>query len=357
MSQGLTEIRQSKYREFYDSTRENQLMMYSKFRWLTVAIVSVGCLATTSMDTLAQAYPTRPVRLVVPYAAGGPTDLLGRTVAQKLSELLPEPVIVENRVGAGGTIGVASVAKAAADGYTLLLGAIGDFAINPNFYKSLPYNPRTDFTPIGPVASGAIFLFAGASLPVRNVQELIALAKSKPGALSFGSAGNGQFPTHLGLELFKATYGLDMLHIPYKGAAPAMADLAAGRVSLAMTAGLGLAKPFLDLGKVRAIALTGDKRAAAAPEVPTFAEAGAPLPEMNAGTWFGLMAPAGLPRNIVVKLNESLAQAMAAPDVRARLDKFNMEPMTSTPEAFTDFINAAVETWAQVLKRANISPQ
>ncbi len=332
-------------------------MLCSKFRWLTAAIVSGSCLATMSMETLAQAYPTRPVRLVVAYAAGGPSDLLGRTVAQKLSEILPEPVVVENRTGAGGQIGVASVAKAAPDGYTLLLGDITAFAVNPNFYKSLPYNPRTDFTSIGPVASGALFLFAGASVPARNMQELIALAKSKPGALSFGSAGNGQFPTHLGMELFKATYGLDILHIPYKGAAPAMADVAAGRVSLAMTAGLVAAKPFLDSGKVRALAVTGDRRAAAAPEVPTFAEAGSPLPEMNAGTWFGLMAPVGLPRNIVVKLNESLAQALAAPDVRARLTGFNMDPMISTPEAFTDFINAAIETWGRVLKRANIAPQ
>lgn len=331
--------------------------MGSKFRCLIAAIVSGGCLAAIAMETLAQAYPTRPVRLVVAYAAGGPSDLLARTVAQKLSEILPEPVIVENRAGAGGTIGVASVAKAAADGYTLLLGDITAFVVNPNFYKSLPYDSRKDFTPIGPIASGTIVLFASASLPVRNVQELIALAKSKPGALSFGSAGNGQFPTHLGMELFKAVNGVDILHVPYKGAAPAMADVAAGRVSFAMTAGFGLAKPFIDSGKVRAMAITGDKRAAGSPEVPTFAEAGSPLPEINAGTWFGLMAPAGLPRNIVIKLNESLAQAMAAPDVRARLAAFTMEPMTSTPEAFADFINAGIETWGRVLKRANIAPQ
>ena len=332
-------------------------MTYSKFRRLTAAIVSGGCLATISIETLAQAYPTRPVRLVVAYAAGGPSDLLGRTVAQKLTEILPQPVVVENRAGAGGQIGVDSVAKAAPDGYTLLLGDITAFAVNPNFYKSLPYDSRKDFTPIGPIASGVILLFASASLPAQNIKELIALAKSKPGALSFGSAGNGQFPTHLGLELFKATYGLDILHVPYKGAAPAMADLAAGRISLAMTAGLGLAKPFIESGKVRALAITGDKRTAAAPDVPTFAEAGSPLPEINAGTWFGMMAPAGLPRNIVVKLNESLTQAMAAPDVRTRLASLNMEPMTSTPEAFADFIKAGIETWARVLKRANIAPQ
>ena len=291
--------------------------MCPRFRWLLAAIVSGGCLATVAMETLAQAYPARPVRLVVPYPPGGPTDLLGRTVAQKLGEMLPEPVVVENRGGGGGMIGTAAVAKAAADGYTLLLGAIGSFAIDPVLYKSIPYNARTDFTPIGPVASGALFLFVGASVPARNVQELIALAKRKPGTLSFASSGAGHFPTHIGPELFKLKNGLDILHVPYKGSGQAIIDVAAGRVSFIMTSGLGAAKPFLDSGKVRALALTGDKRAAAAPDVPTFAEAGSPLPEMNAGTWWGLMGPAGLPRNIVVKLNESLAQAMAAPDVRA----------------------------------------
>jgi len=327
--------------------------MCSNFRWLIAAIVSGGCLAAISMETLAQAYPTRPVRLVITMPPGGPTDMLARTLAQKLGEILPEPVVVENRPGGGGIIAYAAIAKAPADGYTLLLGDLANSTINPSLYKSLPYDTRKDFTPIGPVASGAIFIFVGASVPARNVQELIALAKSKPGELSFGSGGAGQL-THIVPELFKVKNGLDILHVPYKGAGPAMVDVAAGRVSFVMTAGLAAAKPFLDSGKVRALALTGEKRSAALPDVPTFAEAGSPLPEINAGTWFGLIGPAGLPRNIVVKLNESLAQAMAAPDVRARLAAFNMEPMTATPEAFTDFINAGIETWAQVLKRMNI---
>ncbi|MBI2320398.1 MAG: tripartite tricarboxylate transporter substrate binding protein [Betaproteobacteria bacterium] len=335
--------------------RQGGLMMCSRFCVLLAAILSGGWLAAVAIETLAQAYPARPVRLVVPYPPGGPTDILGRTVAQKLSEILPEPMVVENRPGAGGMIAHGYVAKAAADGYTLLLGDIGSFAVNPVLYpKTIQYNPRADFTPIGPVASGAIFLFVNASVPARNVQELIALAKTKPGTLSFASSGAGHFPTHIGPELFRVKNGLDVLHVAYKGSGPAMVDVVAGRVSFIMTTGLAAAKPHLDSGKVRAFALTGDKRAAAAPSVPTFAESGTPLPEMDAGTWWGLMGPAGLPRHMVVKLNESLTRALAAPDVRARLAALNMDPMTSAPEAFTDFINTAIETWAQVLTRLSI---
>jgi tripartite-type tricarboxylate transporter receptor subunit TctC len=332
-------------------------MMCTRRRWLIGAIVCGSCLAAISMEALAQAYPTRPVQLVIPYAPGGPTDILGRTVAQKLGEILREQFVVENRPGAATIIGTASVAKAAADGYTLLLGDITGFGINPSFYKSLPYNARTDFTPIGPVATGAMFLFVGTSFPARTIQELIALAKSKPGELSFGSAGTGQFGTHIGPELFKLKNGLNMLHVPYKGAAPAMIDVAAGRVSFMMTAGLAVAKPFLVSGKIRALAITGEKRSPALPEVPTFAEAGSPLPEMNAGAWFGLLGPPGLPRSIVVKLNESTVQAMAAPDVLGRLAALDLDPKTGTPEEFASMINAAIETWGPLLQRANIKAE
>jgi len=330
--------------------------MCSKFRWLIAAIVSGGCLAAISVETLAQAYPTRPMRLVIPFGAGGPTDILGRVTAQKLTEILPEPMIVENRAGAGGMIAHAYVAKTPADGYTLLFSDIvAGYAVNPILFpKTIQYNPRTDFTPVGDVASGAIFLYSSASLPARNVKELIDLAKSKPGALSFGSAGAGHFPTHIGSELFNVKNGLDVVHIPYKGAGPAMVDVAAGRIAFLMTTGLAAAKPFLDSGKVRALALTGNQRAAAAPDIPTFTEAGSPLPEMGAGAVWGVVGPTGLPRNIVVRLNEAINQALAAPDVLARFASLNMDPMPGTPEAFADYINATMETWAGVLKRANI---
>jgi len=319
-------------------------------------IVSGSCLAAISVETLAQAYPARPVRLVIPFGAGGPTDILGRVTAQKLTELFPEPMIVENRPGAGGMVAHAYAAKAPADGYTLLFSDIvAGYAVNPVLFpKTIQYNPRSDFTPVGNVASGAIFLYASATLPVHNVRELIDLAKSKPGALSFGSAGAGHFPTHIGSELFKTKNGLDVVHVPYKGAGPAMVDVAAGRIAFLMTTGLAAAKPFLDSGKVRGLALTGNQRAAAAPDIPTFTEAGSPLPEMGVGAVWGVVGPAGLSRNIVVKLNEGINQALAAPDVRARFASLNMDPMPGTPEAFADYINTSVETWAQVLKRANI---
>ena len=332
--------------------------MCSRFRLLIAAIVSGGCLAAVAVDTLAaQTYPTRPVRVVIGYAAGGPTDVLGRIVAQKLGETLGQPFVVENRPGAGGTIGAAVVAKAAADGYTLFFETIAGLAVNQNVYKSLPYDARKDFTPIGPVASGAVFLWVNTSLPARNLKELIDLAKSKPGELSFGTAGHGQYPTDIGPELFKLKNGLDILNVPYRGARPAMIDLAAGRISFVMTAGLAAARPFLDAGKVRALAVTGDKRSAQLPNVPTFAEAGSPLPEMTIGGWFGVLGPAGLPRDIVVKLNQSIAKAMTAPDVLAKLDALGLEPMTANPEEFANSINTAIETWGPILQRMNIKPE
>lgn len=331
--------------------------MRSRLRALTAALVTGGCLAVISAQALAQAYPTRPVRLVIAWPPGGPTDILGRTVAQKLSEIIREQIVVENRPGAAGAIGAAAVAKAPPDGYTLFLESIAAFAVNPNFYKSLPYDARKDYTPIGPVAAGAIVLYVNGSLPARNLQELIALAKSKPGALSFGSAGTGHYATHIAPELLKMKNGLDVLHVPYKGTGPAMVDVVAGRLAFVMSAGVAAAKPFLESGKIRAIAITGEKRSAALPDVPTFAEAGSPLPEMNAGAWFGLLAPPGLPRNVVARLSQSLSQALAAPDLLARMAALNLDPMSMTPEAFTEFINRAVETWALILKRANITPE
>lgn len=328
--------------------------MHAKCRRLICALLCGAFLAAAAPEAPAQVYPTRPVRLVVPYAPGGPSDIVGRLLAQSLGDILAQPMVVENRTGGAATIGTASVAKAAPDGYTLLLADIGGFFVNPYFFKSLPYDARTDFTPISPVATGAIFLFVNASLPARNVRELVALAKSKPGALTFGSSGAGSFSSHLAPELFKLKHGLDILHVPYKGAGPAMMDVVAGRISFIMTTGFGTAKPFLDSGKLRALAVTGEKRSPAAPDVPTFAEAGSPLPEINAGGIFGLVGPAGLPRAIVVKLNESLIRVLAAPEIAAKFASLNLEPMPMTPEAFSGFLGAHMDTWAEVLKRMNI---
>ena len=312
----------------------------------------LGCLAAVPHEAPAQTYPARPIRLVIPYAPGGPTDILGRAVANKLGEVLGQQVVVENRAGVSAILGTEYVAKAAPDGYTLLLADI-NHAVNPGLYKSLPYDSRNDFTPIGLIASASLALIVNASLPARSAQEFIELAKNQPGKLSYGSAGAGNL-THLAPELFKVKYGLDVLHVPYKGAGPALTDLVAGQTSFVIM-GLSATKAFIDSGKLRALAITGDKRARSMPNLPTFAEAGVPLPEMKVGSWWGLAGPARLPREIVVKLNRSLAHTLLAPEVRARLEALNIDAIQSSPEAFADWMNAQADTWADVVRRAKIA--
>jgi tripartite-type tricarboxylate transporter receptor subunit TctC len=324
----------------------------TRLSWFVAGAVVLGCVAAASNEAQAQAYPARPIRLVIPYAPGGPTDILGRAVANKLGEYLGQQVVVENRAGVSAILGTEFVAKAVPDGYTLLLADI-NHAVNPALYKSLPYDSRNDFTPIGLIASASLALAVNASLPARSVQELITLAKSQPGKLSYGSAGAGNL-THLAPELFKVKYGLDILHVPYKGAGPALTDLVAGQTSFVIM-GLSATKAFIDSGKLRALAITGDKRARSMPDLPTFAEAGVPLPEMKVGSWWGLAGPARLPRDIVVKLNQSLAQTLLAPEVRARLEALNIDAMQSSPEALADWLNAQTDTWADVVRRAKIT--
>ena len=328
-------------------------MFCSRFRWLLAAIMSGGCLVAATMDALAQAYPSRPIKLVITMPPGGPTDMLARVLATKLSDMLPQPVVVENRPGGGGIIAYGVVAKSPADGYTLLVGDLANSTINPSLYKSLPYDTRKDFTPITPVATAHSFLFVSASVPARTLQEFIALAKSQPGKLSYGSGGTGQL-THIGPELFKEKNGLNIVHIPYKGAPPALVDVVAGRIAFLMSTGLGTAKPHIDSGKVRVLAITGEKRSPAMPDVPTFGEIGSPLPELKLGNWWGVLGPAGMPRDIVAKLNESVVQAVASPDVAAKLTTLNMIPYTTTPEAFAEVINTSIGTWAPIVKRMNI---
>ncbi len=328
-------------------------MITSRLRWLLAVLVSGGCLCALAADAFGQAYPSRPVKLVITMPPGGPTDMLARVVATKMSESFPQPMVVENRPGGGGIIAYGVVAKSPADGYTLLVGDLANSTINPSLYKSLPYDTRKDFTAISPMATAQSFIFVSAALPVHTLQEFIALAKKQPGKLSYGSGGTGQL-THIGPELFKEKNGLNIVHVPYKGAPPALVDVVAGRVAFLMSTGLGTAKPHIDSGKVRVLAVTGEKRSPAMPDVPTFAEAGSPLPELNLGNWWGLMGPAGMQRDVVAKLNESVVHAIATPDVQGKLATLNMVPYTSTPQAFADVIDSEIGTWARIVKRMNI---
>lgn len=298
----------------------------------------------------AQPYPTQAIRVIVPVAPGGPTDILTRAVSPRLGEALGQQILVENRPGAGGGIAATAVARAAPDGYTLLLADMS-FATGPSLYKPAQYSIKDQFTPVGLMAVASLVLVVHPSLPSKNVKEFVALARSQPGKLSYGAAPGT--PTHLGPEVLKESYGLDMVSVPYKGIAPALTDLVGGRLTFAMV-GVSVAKPFLDSGKLRVLAVTGHKRAIALPDVLTFAEGGVPLAGMDSGSWWGLTAPAGVSREIVSKLNSALAKAISVPEVRDRLTAMNFDPSTGSPEAFGALIEKEAVKWARVIQRAGI---
>ena len=328
--------------------------MLAFFRTLIASVVTASCLALSLADALAQTYPTRPIRLFIGYAAGGATDVLGRFIATPLGEVLGQTIVVENRPGAGAMLAGELVAKSTPDGYSLLYGDIS-LVINPSLRKSIPYDVRKDFTPIGLAGAAPLILVVNASFPGKDLQQLIDYAKKTPGKLTYGSGGIGN-TTHLIPEMFKEKYGLDILHVPYKGSGLAVTDLVAGRVSLAVI-GLSVARSFIDSGKLRVLAVTSGKRTAALPGVPTFAEAGAPLSDGGLGSWWGLFGPPGLPREITVQLNQALAKALAQPGLHERLTKLNIEPATSTPEAFAEWIDKEINMWGGVVRRANIKPE
>lgn len=310
------------------------------FRFFKFLLLSVAAASAS-----AQGYPDKPVKLVVPFPPGGPTDIVGRLVAQKLAEGIGQPVVVENRPGAGGTVGSTAVARAPADGYTLLYGST-TLAIAPSLYRDLAYDPRTAFAPISLVSRGPIIAAVNAQLPAKTLKDFIALAKSSPGRINYGSAGSGT-PPHLAAELFKTVAGVDLVHVPYKGGGPAVSDLAGGQVQVCFE-GLPTLLPHIKSGKVRALAITGAKRDPALPEVPTFAEAG--LPGYDANFWNGLVAPAGTPAEVIARLNSVLVQALATPEVHAALVRLGLEAAGTTPQQFGDFIAAEIDKWARVVK-------
>jgi len=294
----------------------------------------------------AQAYPSKPLHFVVPYPAGGPLDTVARLVGQKVSESLKQPVLVENKPGAGGNIGADMVAKAAPDGYTLLMGAVATHAINPTLYASIPYDAQKDFIPVTQIASTPNVLVVNPSLPVHSVQEFIAYAKAHPGELNFGSGSTGS-AGHLAGELFKSMAGVQMTHVPYKGAAPAMTDLIGGRLQL-MFDNLASSLVQIKAGKVRALAVTTAKRTELAPELPTIAESG--LPGFDINTWFGLFVPAGTPPAIVQRLHGEFVKALEAPDVRSKMLALGAEPVGNSPGEFAQYIRSEAVKYAKLVK-------
>ncbi len=303
-------------------------------------------LAAFTPLALAQDYPSKPIRLIVPFPPGGPTDIVGRLVAQEMEKGLGQAVVVENRPGAGGTVGSSAAASAPADGYTLLYGSTSTLAIAPSLYRNLAYDPRSAFVPVSLVSRGPIVVAVNAQVPARTLKEFIDLAKRSPGKLSYGSAGNGT-PPHLAGELFKAVAGVDLLHVPYKGGAPAINDLAGGVVQVIFEGQVALI-PHLKSGRVRALAITGEERNAALPDVPTAAQAG--LAQYDAHFWSGLVAPAGTPPQALSRLNAVLVKALATPAMRETLTRYGLEPAPNSPQQFAAYIRAEVERWAGVVK-------
>jgi tripartite-type tricarboxylate transporter receptor subunit TctC len=304
------------------------------------------------MTVLAQAYPSKPIKIVVPYPPGGFNDTLGRTLAQKFSEAWGQTAFVENKAGANTLIGSDYVAKAAPDGYTLLVVAF-PFAVTPSLIKNMPYDTLRDFAPVALAAQSPNLLVVNPSLPVKTVGELIALAKSQPGKLSYASTGNGS-SNHISMELFKSMAGVDILHVPYKGSAPAVSDLMGGQVQV-MFDNVPNVLPQVKAGRLRALATSGTKRSAMAPEVPTVAEAGVPGYEVM--VWFGLVAPAGTPREIVQRLNAEVIRILGMPDVRERFIAQGVEPVGSTPEQFGEHIRAQMSKWAKVVQDAGVKAE
>lgn len=312
-----------------------------------------AALSVFAAPALSQAsFPERPIRFIVSFPPGGSSDLVARAMAPRMAARLGQQVLVENRPGAGGNIGMDAVAKAAPDGHTIGLGAAGALSVNVSLLPSMPFDPLKDLAPVSMLAIIPIVVAAHPSVPVTDAKSLIAHAKANAGKLSFGTTGNGS-AMHLAGELMKLMAGFDMVHVPYKGSAPAAADLAGGQIPLAIV-DLTSALPHIRSGRVKAIGVTSAKRSAVAPEIPTIAETG--LPGFDAIGWFGVVAPGGTPPALIARLNAEVVDAMKAPEIRERLMAGGAEPQTSTPEEFAAFIRAEIPKWARVIKTAGVKP-
>lgn len=323
---------------------------------LFVQLLLASCIAT-ALPALAQktqsavGYPNKSIRLVVPAAPGGGTDIIARMIAQGLTDAWGQTVVVDNRGGAGGTAGVTIVAKQSApDGHTMLLGSVGHLSFAPAVRPNLGYDPQKDLTPITLAAVQPFVVAASNALPATSIKELVALAKAKPRTISYGSGGSGS-ASHLGVELMMLNAGFIMLHVPYKGSSPALTAVMSGEIQIVL-AGLATILPHSRSGKVKALAVTGEKRAGIAPELPTVAESG--VPGYAFDVWYGLVFPGGTPRAIVTKTQAEVVKQLKSPEVSSRFAGAGVEPQTNTPEAFAELIRREVVTWTKVVKAANI---
>ena len=321
-------------------------------RVLTIALSALSALSPLlGTAAHAQAWPSKPLRIVVPFAPGGSTDIVARILADKLAAPLGQSVLVDNRAGAAGNIGAEAVAKAAPDGYTLLMATTGVMAINNALYKNMTYDAAKDLEPVAFTTSITNVLTVPTDVPAKNVAELVALAKAQPGKLSFASSGAGS-STHLSGELFKSMAGIDVLHIPYKGSGQALIDLMAGRVSMIFD-NMPSVLPYIRGGKLRGLASTGPKRSAVMPELPTIAEAG--LPGYESLSWSGIAVPAGTPREVVSRLNREIGGVLALGDVRQKLAEQGADPIGGSPEVFATHVRAEREKWGKLIRERNIT--
>ncbi|MEY4122789.1 MAG: hypothetical protein RLZZ457_1627 [Pseudomonadota bacterium] len=323
---------------------------FNQTTWVAAALLAAGAMTATLAHAQA-AFPSKPMTIIVPFAAGGTTDILARIVGQALSAELGQPVVIDNRAGAGGNIGGSLAAKSAADGHTLFMGTVGTHAINASLYKKMPFDPIKDFAPLTRVANVPNVLVANPAQPFKTVAELIAYAKANPGRVNFGSSGSGS-SIHLSGELFNALAKVDMVHVPYKGSAPAMNDLLGNQVGI-MFDNLPSAIPHIRSGKLRALAVTTAKRSHELPNVPTIAEAG--VPGYEATSWFGLFAPAGTPAAVVTRLNTAIVKVLAQADVKKKIYDQGADVFSEKPEQFASFIQAESLKWGKVVRDSGAS--
>ena len=320
-------------------------------RFLSAIMAGLALLAPGVSHS--QAYPSKPVRLIVPYAAGGPVDSMGRLLAPRLVEIWGQQIVIDNRAGANSIVGSEVAARAAPDGYNLVLIS-ASFTVNATLYPKLPFDPIRDFTPITLVASGPGLLVTHPSLPVRNLKELIAFAKAKPGALSFGSAGSGAPTSHLGMELLKITAGIDIVHVPYKSMAPALIDILGGQVQMGMPT-INAVLPHIKSGRLRAIGVSSLQRSPTAPDVPTLAEAG--MPGYEAINWFAILGPAGIPAPVAQKIHADTAEALKGTELRERIAAAGMEPKSMPPSELAPYIKSEIVKWGKAVKASGARPE